>query len=137
MRFHYTKLNSITPLGELIQTKVPIVKIEFPNAFYNCMIDTGASISHMHAEFGRFLGLNIEKGRCLSCMGVDGLSFPSYVHKIEFKLESYSCKIDIAFSDNYKFDFGLLGRKDFFDLFNICFFQSDDFFELRPSNICA
>jgi hypothetical protein len=135
MRFRYTKVNSISPLGKLIQLKVPIVKIEFPNTFYNCMIDSGASISHMHADLGRFLGLDIEKGRHTSSKGVRGISFPSYVHKIKFKIESYICEIDVAFSDEFNLDVGLLGREGFFDLFNIYFFQSNDTFELSPVNI--
>ena len=91
----------------------------------------------MHADFGRFLGLEIKKGRYLSSKGVRGIAFPSYVHTIEFNLGGYGCKIDVAFSDYLDFDTGLLGREGFFDLFNIYFSQSDDFFELRPVNAQA
>jgi hypothetical protein len=137
MRFRYTKVNSLSPIGELIILKVPIVTIEFPDIAYNCLIDSGASISHMHADFGRHLGLEIENGSNLSSKGVRGISFPSYVHNIEFNLGGYDCRIDVAFSDYLDFDTGLLGRDGFFDLFNIYFSQSDDFFELRPVNAQA
>jgi len=91
----------------------------------------------VHAEFGRFLGLAIEKGKHLSSKGVMGISFSSYIHTIEFKLGSYNCKIDAAFSDSLDFDIGLLGREGFFDLFNIYFYQKDDIFELSPVNTYA
>ncbi len=137
MKFQYTKVNSLSPLGELRILKVPIVTIEFPDIAYNCLIDSGANISHMHADFGRILGLEIENGVPISSKGVRGINFSSYVHTIEFDLSGYSCKIDVAFSDYLVFDTGLLGREGFFDLFNIYFSQSDDFFELRPVNAQA
>lgn len=132
MRFPYTRVNSITPLGKLFTVRVPIVTIDFQDPSYNCLIDSGALISHMHGEFGRRIGLNIESGRYFISKGVRGISFPTYIHTVEFKLRDFNCKIDVAFSDSYDFDVGILGREGFFDLFKIHFYQKENFFELEP-----
>ena len=133
MRFLYTRVNSITPFGKLLTVRVPMVPIDFKEQpSYNCLIDSGAYISHMHGEFGRRIGLNIESGRYFSSKGARGISFPSYIHMVEFKLRDFNCKIEVAFSDSFGFDVGLLGREGFFDLFRICFHQKEGYFELNP-----
>lgn len=133
MRFPYTRVNSITPLGQLTTVKVPIVPIDFQEQpSYNCLIDSGAFVSHMPGELGRRIGLIIESGRHFISKGVLGISFTSYIHKIEFKIRNFNCKIDVAFSDDFNFGVGLLGREEFFDLFKIHFYQKENFFELDP-----
>jgi len=133
MIFSYTRVNSITPFGKLSTRKVPLVVIDFKGKpSYNCIIDSGASISHMHGDFGRCIGLDIESGIRLSSKGIPGISFISYIHTIRFKLGIFNCKIDVAFSDDFKFDVGLLGREGFFDLFKIHFHQRDGYFEIEP-----
>jgi hypothetical protein len=134
MRFYYRIVNSSIPNSIDRKLKIPIVTIDFKDFSYNCMIDSGASVSHMHAEMGRSLGLDIEKGDKIMAKGVAGISFPSYIHKIKFNIKHYTCNIDVAFSSDFKLDVGLLGRKDFFEIFNIYFYQSKNIFELIPVN---
>jgi hypothetical protein len=97
-----------------------------------CLIDTGADISLMNGDLGKEIGLVIEKGEPFPVKGIDGVIIPSYIHKIEFYIDKYFCKIDAAFSERFNFPFGLIGRKDFFDLFRICFNQKENFFEIVP-----
>jgi len=134
MRFNFKIVNSSTTGGLVEKIKIPIVAIEFKDFSYNCLIDSGASISHMHYDLGRSLGIDIEKGQKITAKGVAGISFPSYIHKVKFNIKHYTCDIDVAFSKQFKFDVGLLGRKDFFDIFNIYFYQSKGVFELIPVN---
>lgn len=131
MKFPYLTLPSTTPLGRTIIDKVPMLKIEFKEFYLDCMIDTGAYVSMMPAEFGVAIGLNIKRGEPLLVTGLDNITIPSYIHKVEFYVGKILCKIEVAFSEKFKFPFGLLWRKDFFDMFKIHFYQSVSFFELE------
>ncbi len=131
----YTKVYSRVPMGELTIQKIPIIKIELPDFDYNCLIDSGANYSHMHGDFGREMGLKIESGIPFPSKGIDGYAFQSYLHIINFDIGGglHHCRVEVAFSDKFIFPQGLLGRKDFFDLFKVHFYQKDGFFELEPS----
>ena len=131
MKFPYLTLPSTTPFGRTIIDKVPILKIEFKEFYLNCMIDTGAYISMMPAELGVEIGLSIKKGESLLVRGLDNIAIPSYIHKVEFYVGKILCEIEVAFSKKFKFPYGLLGRRDFFDIFKIHFYQNEGFFELE------
>ena len=131
MKIPYTLLPSSTPLGKVFISKVPLVLLEFSEFYLNCLIDTGAVISMMPGEFGESLGLEINKGEQFIISGIDNVAMPSYIHEVEFGINRVQCKIEVAFSYNFKFPYGLLGRKDFFDLFKLHFYQKDNYFELE------
>jgi len=131
VKFPYTTLSSTTPFGRTIIDKVPLLKIEFKEFYLNCMIDSGACVSMMPAELGVAIGLNIKSGEPFLATGVDNIAISSYIHKVEFYVGKILCKIEVAFSDKFNFPYGLLGRKDFFDTFNIHFYQIKNFFELE------
>ena len=131
MKFPYTTFSSTTPFCRTIIDKVPMLKIEFKEFYLNCIIDTGACVSMMPAELGLVIGLNIKSGEPFLATGLDNIAVSSYIHKVEFYIGKILCKIEVAFSEKFKFPFGLLGRKDFFDMFKIHFYQSENFFELE------
>jgi len=131
VKFPYTTFSSTTPFGRTIIDKVPMLKIEFKEFYLNCIIDTGACVSMMPAELGLVIGLNIKSGEPFLATGLDNIAVSSYIHKVEFYIGKILCKIEVAFSEKFKFPFGLLGRKDFFDMFKIHFYQSENFFELE------
>jgi len=131
MKFPYLTLPSTTPFGKTTIDKVPMLKIEFKEFYLNCMIDTGACVSMMPAELGVAIGLNIKNGEPFLVTGLDNISISSYIHKMEFYVGKILCRIEVAFSEKFKFPFGLLRRKDFFDIFKIHFYQSEGFFGLE------
>jgi len=118
--------------GPKFEIKLPLLKLDFEGFSYVCLIDSGATISIMHADFGRELGLETENGEIFNCKGIDGVNMRTYIHKIEFSIKDYKCNIDVAFSDSFNFPQGLLGRKDFFDNFIISFHQNEGWFEIKP-----
>lgn len=130
MRFPYTVLPSETPFGKSFTSRVPMVSLEFKEFYLSCLIDTGAIISMMPGTFGEALGLKITNGEPFLISGIDNISMRSYIHKVEFKINSIKCKIEVAFSPDFKFPFGLLGRKDFFDCFELHFYQKVGYFDL-------
>ncbi|MHB8278099.1 MAG: pepsin/retropepsin-like aspartic protease family protein [Candidatus Humimicrobiaceae bacterium] len=120
-------------MGKSTISKTPIIKLGFNGFYINCLIDTGAVISMMPSEFGKEFGLDIKKGEPFVVKGIDNINMPSYIHEVNFFIDKYEIKFKVAFSDGFKFPFGLLGREGFFDLFNIAFHQKDGFYEIEPS----
>lgn len=131
MRIPYTLLPSDTPLGKSFISKVPMVLLEFSEFYLHCLIDTGAVILMMPGEFGESLGLEVNRGEPFVISGIDSIAIPSYIHEVEFNINGIHCKIEVAFSYKFKFPYGLLGRKDFFDLFKLHFYQKYSYFELE------
>jgi hypothetical protein len=131
MKIPYSLVESISQFAKPEDLRIPLLRIEFEFTKYNCLIDSGANISHMHYKIGELLGLSIERGIKISSTGVDGISFPSYVHRIKFKVYNWNCEIDVAFGKGFNFPYGLLGRSGFFELFNIAFYQKYGFFEIN------
>ncbi|MCL6087777.1 MAG: hypothetical protein M1475_05145 [Actinobacteria bacterium] len=130
MKIPYSLIPSSTLMGKVIITKVPLLKLEFKEYYINCLIDTGAVVSVMPSEFGEALGLEIKKGEPFVMKGIDNINMPSYIHEVNFFIDKYEIKLKIAFSDGFKFPFGLLGREGFFDYFEVHFYQKKGFFEL-------
>jgi len=133
MRVPYSLIPSSTPMGKEIISKVPLLKLGFKDYYINCLIDSGAAVSVMPAGFGEALGLEIKKGEPFIMKGIDNINIPSYIHGVNFFINKYKIKLKIAFSYSFNFPFGLLGREDFFDFFNVDFHQKEGFYEIKPS----
>jgi len=133
MKIPYSLVPSSTPMGKSTISKTPLLKLGFKGYFFNCLIDTGAVISVMHSSYGEILGLEIKKGEPFVLKGIDNINIPSYIHEIDFFVDKYKFKLRVAFSENFKFPFGLLGREGFFDFFNVDFHQKEGFYELEPN----
>jgi hypothetical protein len=133
MKIPYSLVPSLTPMGKLIISRTPLLKLGFKEFYINCLIDTGAVISVMPSVFGEVLGLEIKKGEPFLIKGIDNVNMPSHVHEVNFFIDKYEIKLRIAFSDSFKFPFGLLGREGFFDFFNVDFHQKEGFYEIEPS----
>lgn len=133
MRIPYSLIPSSTPMGKEIISKVPLLKLGFKEYYINCLIDTGAVTSVMPAEFCEVFGLEIKKGEPFVIKGIDNINMPSYMHKVDFFIGKYKIRLKVAFSEGFKFPFGLLGRGGFFDFFNVDFHQKEGFYEIEPS----
>ncbi|MCL4378804.1 MAG: hypothetical protein M1409_10610 [Actinobacteria bacterium] len=133
MKIPYSLIPSSTPMGKLIISKTPLLRVGFKEFYLNCLIDTGAVISVMRSSYGELLGLEIKKGEPFVMKGIDDINLPSYIHEIDFLIDKYKLKLRVAFSESFKFPFGLIGREGFFDYFNVDFHQKEGFYEIEHS----
>lgn len=132
LRFHYTKF----PRGVYF----PVLDISVadphggnPGFIYKVIVDSGASGCIFHAGIGESIGLDIKSGRKLPLLGVTEGKGEQYLHQVIIDIEG-RLKIlsEVGFSYDLNFPFGLLGEREFFDVFRICFDLSRKEFELFP-----
>ena len=95
-------------------------------------VDTGASYSLFHAKVAEILGLDVEKGILYELVVGDGDILKVYLHSVTISLAGKEFKVTIGFSKNIGVGFNILGRKDIFDKFNICFNDKDKEISFTP-----
>lgn len=107
----------------------PIVPIEiFSNQKwigFEVYIDTGASFTIFHSDRAEILGINYISGRVIYVTVGDGGLIPVYLHKLPVRFARKEFNATIGFSKQLGVGFNLLGRKDFFNFFQICFNDKD------------
>jgi len=84
-------------------------------------VDSGASYSIFSAEDAQRLGLSLSQGERISMVVGDGGHIPVYLFKLPIKIEDVKIEAMIGFSPRLGVGFNLLGRKDVFERFKICF----------------
>src|SRR3989344_8378698 len=108
---------SLTENGKLIQMRA--------------YVDPGASYSLFHAKVVEILGLDVE-GILYELVVGDGDILKVYLHSVTVSLVGKEFKVMIGFSKNIGVGFNILGRKDIFDKFNICFNDKDKEISFTP-----
>ena len=125
-KFNYLKLrNQYFPI-------IPIKLVSKNNLVYtSALIDSGASICLFKSEIANQLGINLEKGKEILLEGISG-KISIYIHSVSVEIENTKHIIPIGFSDEYTASFNLIGRKGFFDKFQINFNEKHLLVELNP-----
>lgn len=95
-------------------------------------IDSGASFSIFHKDRAEILGIDHRKGKRVHLTVGDGGLLEIYLHKLQVDLANSRFLAVIGFSDQLGVGFNLLGRRTFFDRFQICFNDQKRFVALRP-----
>ncbi len=103
----------------------PIIAIELGHTKtfgYEVLVDSGADICVFHADIGRSIGLDIEKGERFELGGITGVERVGYLHKIMLKVGNVSYQTRVGFTDSMRDGaYGMVGQKGFFDRFAIKF----------------
>ncbi len=127
MKFPYT-----VQRGKLL----PIIPIELKYKKewfeFEVYVDSGAGFSIFHSDVAYILGLTIEKGDKGYVTVGDGSQIPVYYHKVDTRIGEYEFKATIGFSKRLGIGFNILGQKDFFDKFKICFDNKEWVVEFHP-----
>jgi hypothetical protein len=87
---------------------------------FESIIDSGASRCIFHADIGRSIGLEIEKGTVEETLGVSGIPNKTYLHKVVLYVPGGPLEVLASFSDDLPVA-GLLGIKGFFENYRIVF----------------
>jgi hypothetical protein len=86
---------------------------------FEALIDSGASRCMFHADIGRFLGLDVQKGDCEKTQGIAGSS-DTWIHPVRLYVPGGPIDIHAAFKEGLPLG-GLLGMNGFFDHFLVNF----------------
>ena len=84
------------------------------------IVDSGATRTTFHAQIGRALGFDIEKGELEEPIGITGKAAKTYVHDIALYAPGGVIQTKAAFSDELPCA-GLLGMRGFFEHFKVTF----------------
>ncbi len=93
-------------------------------------VDSGASYSLFHADVAEILGLSLEEGEPHEMVMGDGNALTVYVHRIPIAIAGKEFTAAIGFSKGIGIGFNIIGRKDIFDQFIICFNEKERRIEL-------
>lgn len=122
MRFPYVQERSkfLPIISMQIKNKVKVDWITF-----DAFVDSGASYSIFKAEIGDILGLEMEKGNKLLITVGDGSLIVVYIHRLIIQIGDEEFEAEIGFSKQLGIGFNILGRKDIFERFKVCFDEKE------------
>lgn len=116
MKFPYLKFKGI---------KCPIIPIEIRGKkrweMMLAYVDSGATYSIFSDKEAELLGIEIDKGRKIYLVVGNGAYLPAYLFRLPVKIGGIKIKATIGFSKKLGVGFNILGRKDIFNKFQVCF----------------
>ncbi|MCD4843312.1 MAG: hypothetical protein K8R25_02375 [Methanosarcinales archaeon] len=122
MRFPYVQERSkfLPIISMQIKSKVKVDWITF-----DAFVDSGASYSIFKAEIGDILGLEMEKGNKILITVGDGSLIVVYIHRLIIQIGDEEFEAEIGFSKQLGIGFNIIGRKDIFERFKVCFDEKE------------
>lgn len=114
----------------------PIIKIQIKGTAgpleTEVYVDSGASVSIFLARIATDLDIDYTKGKITYIMVGDGSFIPVYLHTLPIKIGHIWLTPTIGFSAHLGADFNLLGQKDIFDRFIVCFNKRKKIISFQP-----
>ncbi len=98
---------------------------------FNTYLDSGASYSLFHADIAEILGIDLQKGRPEELTIGDGDKLKVILHGVFVNIAGKEYWITVGFSKELGTGFNILGRRDIFEKFIICFHEKDRFIEFK------
>jgi len=101
---------------EILRPKIPIrmsVHHNISKILVDCLFDTGSDRNLFPADWGRSLGLKIEKGKKVKIGGIGGKEINAYTHTVALYVQGNKIMTEADFSDEQTTP--LLGRIGFMD----------------------
>ena len=108
--------NSTGKAIEILRPKIPIrlsANFNTSKVLIDCLFDTGSDRNLFPADWGRSLGLKIEKGKKVKIGGIGGKELTAYTHKITLYIQGNKLITEADFSNEQNTP--LLGRIGFMD----------------------
>lgn len=93
-------------------------------------VDSGASYSIFHEDVAEVLGIEAEKGNKIQVTVGSGEKIPVFLHKISVQFVGEQFSATIGFSPQLGVEINLIGQKDFFERFRMCFASKHKFLEI-------
>lgn len=116
MKFAYVKLRG---------RYLPIIPLKIKGTvgwtIYNAFVDSGAGYSIFQSDVAEDINLKLEEGRREYVTVGDGSLIIVYIHRLEIQIGDEVFEAGIGFSKQLGIGFNIIGRKDIFEKFKICF----------------
>lgn len=105
--------------------KAPVVPVEFwgGRRWHKLWVyvDSGASFTVLHMFEARRLGVDLSRCEKFYLVVAGGRKIPMYKKRLRLRVGRAVASVDVGFCDVLGGAFNLLGRKDVFKRFRICF----------------
>ncbi len=99
------------------------------------LVDSGAVISLFPEDVAEAIGLDLDKGEALYLTGVGGYIKGRLVPDVEAVVEGFGTQIPIVFVPYTPIELAVLGRKGFFEAFEITFREWEKKLIIRPRSM--
>lgn len=109
------------PYVELRGRFLPIIPVEVNDVEFYAFVDSGASFSIFHTDIAEILDIKIEDGEKVFVTVGDGSLIPVHIHELKVRFAGKEFAARIGLSKKLGIGFDIIGRKDFFENFKICF----------------
>jgi predicted aspartyl protease len=115
---------------------VPMVPIQLKigERWYErwAFVDTGATYSIFHPKEIEGSQINYKEGQKRFIVVGDGSWIDAYFFKFDLRIDKYKISAEIGFSERLGVGFNLIGRKDIFEYFKVCFNDRDKVITFHP-----
>ncbi|MEA3343671.1 MAG: aspartyl protease family protein [archaeon] len=115
---------------------LPIIPIDIEGlgewTEFKAFVDSGAGYSVFHSDVAEILGIKLEDGKKDYVTVGDGSQIIVYIHEVKVKIGGKEFAATIGFSRRLGIGFNILGQKDVFEKFKICFDKTDKIVEFHP-----
>jgi len=121
IEFAYTKYR------DMMVPMIPI-KMKGQDRWFEfwAFVDSGATYSIFASKEAEGLGIELKQGKRTMVVVGDGSYIPVYLFKIPVSIGEIEFTAEIGFSERLGVGFNLLGRKNIFDLFRVCFSDREE-----------
>lgn len=92
---------------------------------YNAFVDSGAGYSIFQSDVAEDLNLKLEDGKKEYVTIGDGSLIIVYIHQLEIQICEEEFEAAIGFSRRLGIGFNIIGRKDVFEKFKVCFDEKE------------
>jgi len=117
------------PYVEHVGKFLPIIPVELKGKEewleFDAYVDSGAGYSIFHSDVAEILRIEIEKGKEHYVIVGDGSQIKVFIHQLRIRLADMEFEATVGFSRRLGIGFNVIGQKDIFDRFRICFDGSE------------
>jgi hypothetical protein len=117
--------------------RAPVIPVEFwgSGRWHKLWVyvDSGASFTVLHTFEARRLGINLKNCRKIYLVVAGGRKIPVFMKKVPFRVGRTRTTVEIGFCSVLGGAFNLLGRKDVFRKFKICFNEKKEAVSFQPA----
>lgn len=107
----------------IIPVKIYLPKEELEVAVF---VDSGATYTIIRTEEIKEIDFNFKNGKREMVQVGDGSFIPVYLHNLNVEIGTNKILATIGFSDKLGIKFNILGRKDIFEVFRVCFSDKNE-----------
>ncbi len=101
---------------------------------FKAFVDTGASYCLFHADEAEVLGIELENGEKDEMIVGDGNALTVYIHTLTLSIAGKEFSARVGFSKGIGVNMDIIGRKDLFNHFVVCFDEEEKSITFTPKS---